>query len=184
MKYSCHKERTSNVLAAWHILLLCEQRSLSATTVSMHPKVYLYDIGLAKQLREVSIPALSLVETLHPQLRTSLGVLMENSIYLGLQQGKNFLNTTSGWRMKARRDVEVDFVVKVGELAVPIEVKATARPTQHHLAPICQYLQASAQNFGILVSSAPYCEFEQDSMRVINLSAYACSREALELLMD
>jgi predicted AAA+ superfamily ATPase len=69
-----HREASTvfALLKKWHLAIACEQKSFAATT-EFHPKAYLYDIGLARALRETSLPQLSLIDTALPDLRTALG---------------------------------------------------------------------------------------------------------------
>lgn len=162
---------TLETLCEWFIAYKCEQDTLSPTS-DIRPKVYLYDVGLANQLRASSLPRISLTTTQDPVLRTVLGGLVENSIYLALQQGKGFLNQVSGWKKSSGGSVEVDFVVKVNNMAVPIEVKCSATFDQRHLSGVRLYLEKTKQHLGALITTAKYEEIISDDLRIVNLPVY------------
>jgi hypothetical protein len=163
---------TLETLNEWLITYSCQQKAL-ATTSEPRPKVYLYDIGLARQLRETSLPTSSLLKTKDSMLRNALGGLVENAIYLDAQQGKGFLNDISGWRNSPRNPVEVDFIIKASDRSIPVEVKCSETLDQRHFSSIKIYLERTKNSLGILVSTAPYQEILYKEGIIINLSLYA-----------
>lgn len=172
-------KNTLEILNDWLISYRCEQRGSSPTTVS-HPKVYLYDIGILKDIRESVLPNLSLADKQGAELRTSLGGLIENAIYLSFQTGKGFLNEVNGWRKTSGVNVEVDFVIKLAQNTIPIEVKASQNISKKYFNTILTYLNFTKQNLGVLVSAAPYQKVVFDEMVIHQVPVYACSWEVIE----
>lgn len=165
---------TLETLCEWLIAYKCEQESFSPTTEA-RPKIYLYDVGLANQLRSASIPNVSLSKTKDPMLRTILGGLVENAIFLEMQQGKGFLNQIAGWRKSAGDSVEVDFVVKANNQAIPIEVKCSEKFDQRRLQGLKLYLDLTKQNLGVLISTAKFQRYSFNNQQIVNLPVYLTS---------
>ncbi len=172
------------LLAAWHLVLPCSQRSVSITSTKSHPKYYLYDIGLARQLRETTTPSLSIIETINSSLRTGLGGLIENVVYLDLVRGKGFLQDTNGWKSSPKRPVEVDFIHKTGEQAIPIEVKAATKVSSKYHSSILEYLRQSGGKLGILATAAPFSVVQTGEVKIINWPVYAGLSENLKSIMS
>lgn len=160
------------LLEAWHLALCCRQESLTPTTTSFHPKYYLYDVGLIKQLRESVQPKLSLKGTTAPTLRTNLGGLVEAAIFLSLQNGKGFLDSVVGWKKGPKHQIEVDFVIKSRGNPIPIEVKVARRFGPQHGTNVRHFLREAGLQTGIVVSTAPFEKAVQDELSVINVPVY------------
>lgn len=172
-----------SIMESWHLILSCKQLSFSQTSNNFHPKCYLYDIGLTKQLRETVLPPLSLVDTVSPVLRTSLGGLIENAIYLNLLSGTGFLQDISGWRQGVKSQQEIDFVMRFEDRSIPIEVKASIRTHQAHCKSLLKYLEESSETLGILISAAPFAVKKEAGKTIILLPVYYASRQAIENLV-
>lgn len=86
-----------DVLTSWHLIREIEQNSTNSTS-SLHPKRYCYDIGIAQDLRNMPFPNLSLTKTLNKVLRTQLGGILENAVYLSLVEYKFNNINISGWK--------------------------------------------------------------------------------------
>jgi predicted AAA+ superfamily ATPase len=158
-------------LALWHIVLLCEQHGMSPTS-HYAPKAYLYDVGLAKAMRESSLPHLSLEETTDQSLRTALGGLVENAVYLSLLSGKGFLQAPTGWKKDPKNPVEVDFIYKNHKTTLPIEVKASRRSHQKFTSSLVDYLHINGLKKGMLVSAAPFKVDIIEHLEIVHLPVY------------
>ena len=112
--------------------------------------------------------------------RTALGGLVENAIYLEMQQGKKFLNEISGWRKSTRDGVEVDFIYKLDRKTVPIEVKCSDKIDRRKFAGMKLYLQKSNQQLGIYVSTAPYEVIYEDGLTITNLPVYLAGADMIQ----
>lgn len=158
-------------LALWHIVLLCDQHGVSPTS-TYAPKAYLYDVGLAKAMRESSLPKIFLEETTDQSLRTALGGLVENAVYLSLLSGKGFLHAPTGWKKDPKNPVEVDFIYKASKTVLPIEVKASRRSHKKFTSSLFDYLRIHGLRKGVLVSAAPFKIESVDGIEIVHLPVY------------
>lgn len=77
-----------------------------------NPKIYFYDTGFRNYLVE---------NMAAPENRPDGGSLVENQVFIRLNQVKNEMTHIHFWRTKA--GAEVDFVLKQNERVIPVEVK-------------------------------------------------------------
>ena len=124
-----------------------------------------------------------LSRTQDPQLRTMLGGLIENAIFLEMQQGKRFLWEVAGWRKSTRETIEVDFVLRRESTTIPVEVKCAQKLDRRNLSGIEMYLKLSNQQTGVLVSTAPYEELPIHEKKIVNISVYLAAMEFIESLV-
>ncbi|MBI2603391.1 MAG: ATP-binding protein [Deltaproteobacteria bacterium] len=169
-------------LTRWHIVLPCEQQGLNPTS-NYSPKVYLYDIGLAKQFRESVLPKLSTAKTEDSLLRNALGGLVENAVFISLLSGKGFLTPPTGWKKDPKNPVEIDFILNSGAVPLPIEVKAAKKYNQRFGSSLLEYLHLTGLKRGVLVSAAPYQVDRIRDCEIINLPLYYCLASTLEQLI-
>lgn len=80
-----------------------------------NPKIYFYDTGFRNYLVENMVA---------PENRPDGGSLVENQVFIRLNQLKNEMTHIHFWRTKA--GAEVDFVLKQNERLIPVEVKYAA----------------------------------------------------------
>src|SRR5690606_25411652 len=97
-------------LQAWHLILTVEQRGTNSTT-DLSPKRYLYDIGIAQDVRSMPFPPLSTIGTTDAVLRNQLGGVLENFVLINLQEHHLGQATLSSWRKNQRGGAEIDFVL-------------------------------------------------------------------------
>ncbi|MBU4484187.1 AAA family ATPase [bacterium] len=137
-------------LEAWKILFKVSQNGPSPTT-NFHPKRYLFDLGLAKQLRESSKPHIDLMRTIGAAERTPLGGLIENATLLSLIE--NYTDV-SGWK-KSSSGSEVDFIIKKETRIIPFECKSVHSIKNSHLYGLRDYMEIYNIPVVIVVSLAP-----------------------------
>ena len=144
------------------------------------PKRYLHDLGVVNRYRSMAVPAISLLRTLDPPLRTPLGGLFENAVLLSLLEGGSAKKAVGTWRKAAKSTMDVDFVLDAVELGVkiPIECKAALSVRQRHAESVLEYLRMTHQQIGVLVSAAPLGMVCRSGGRVVlNVPAYLANRE-------
>ena len=137
-------------LEAWKMIFRVEQKGPGVET-SFHPKRYLFDLGIAKQLREMAIPGVSLLKTKEIDQRTPVGGLVENLVAQVLIAGQPEL---SGWK-KASSGSEVDFVVKQPGGVLPIECKSAYAIKNSHLGGLRDFMHRHKVARGMVVALAP-----------------------------
>jgi predicted AAA+ superfamily ATPase len=140
-------------LEAWHLVLLSNQYGMSAEhSFGYHPKRYLYDTGILRHLREMAVPSLRLLDRDNPEARTLIGGIIENQVAIDLSRNGR---TVAGWK-KTSAGNDIDFIVKIGESAWPMECKASLSLKGTHLRGTLDYLKLYKIKYGFIMSAAPY----------------------------
>jgi predicted AAA+ superfamily ATPase len=169
--------KVCELLQGWHLVHEIEQKGISSTT-AFHPKRYLYDVGIAADLRNMPFPQLSVLDTLNSALRTQVGGISENAVLLNLLPYNMGNLELSSWKKASENPSEVDFVWRGREL-IPIECKAALKISPRSFASLRNYMAESAAKFGLLVSAAPFSEHKEGSARLVNLPLYLCEGETI-----
>ena len=165
-------------LENWHMIYLSQQRgSYPEGTTLMHPKRYLFDLGLLNKLRTTGTPSFKVLENVESAHRKTLGGIIENFVAFHLM-GSGF--ELCGFRKDAA-GLEIDFVIKHKNLMIPLECKASLRSKDSHLKGLKIYMREFNQEIGILVSLAPFEIHKFSSGIIIRLPFYAI--EALPELL-
>ena len=147
------------------------------------PKRYLYDLGIAQDLREMPFPRLSTVATQNPALRTQLGGLFENALLLSIIADQARYGDISGWRKAGSESPELDFVWRNQEQLIAIECKATRKISMKHWSSLKAYHESIGESgvhaIGVLVSAAPFEIIRSRAGTLINLPLYLANGEML-----
>ncbi|MBI1871703.1 MAG: ATP-binding protein [Chlamydiae bacterium] len=138
-------------LENWKIIFRVDQRG-SFPESHFHPKRYLFDIGIAKELRESVVPPIHLLKTLNEVDRTSLGGLIENMVVNALVSQTPKL---CGWK-KSSSGSEVDLVLKRNDDIIPIECKSSLTIKNSHLSGLRDFMSVFKVPKGFVVSLAPF----------------------------
>ncbi len=159
-------------LEQWAIILNAVQRGPSPeSTHAYHPKRYLFDTGLLRQLREAAVPRISILDTIEMAQRRPLGGVLENQVAIALHHQMGVLR---GWK-RSSSGREIDFVVEQRNLNIPIECKAALKIKMTHLRGLRAYLESYDLKFGVVVSFAPYQQIQVDGRVILNIPAYLFS---------
>jgi len=183
-KYTHIAEKTNDakeilsLLKKWHLILDVEQHGLNSTTL-FYPKRYVYDLGIAQDRRKMPFPDLSTLETTNQVLRTQLGGILENYLFLSLDNYKLWNYDLTSWRKNSNEQVEVDFVWRVDNMLLPIECKSTMRVTNRNFSSVRSFLDESGLKLGFLASCAPFQVFKINGQTLINLPLYLCTPEII-----
>jgi len=166
-------KRTIELLKKWFIVIEVPQLG-STPSQKFSPKRYLYDIGILRSYRELSIPRISLASTLGSFERTPLGGLIENAICLSLLARNASPAPLSGWKKDKKHPIEVDFVFKLADGArLPIEVKASLQAQNKHLNSLSAYCERHSPETAVLVSLANFQQLPNlGKTKTFNLPAY------------
>lgn len=176
-KYNARK--VIEAMKAWHIVLEVCAHPLDPQHTNFLPKRYLHDLGVVNRHRSVVVPSLSLLRTLDPVLRTPLGGLFENAVLLSLLEGESAKKQVGTWRKNTKSSVEVDFILDAPDLnaKIPIECKATLKIKRRHVESVGEYLAATRQYFGVVVSAAPLGVVRQtNECCILNIPIYLASK--------
>ena len=108
-----------NILKQTYIIdLIKPYFSNVRTELTKNPKVYFIDSGLRN---------FSIMDFKPCDMRSDRGSLVENFVFSSLKRRLTPFDTLNFWRTKSK--AEVDFVLKVGQKVIPMEVKYTNTPT-------------------------------------------------------
>ncbi len=155
-------------LESWKMIVTIVQRG-SLPNTHFYPKRYMFDIGIAKALRDVAWPRIDLQSTMHAALRTPLAGIVESITALTLcEHGVDIC----GWK-KSSSGSEVDFVLTYNQQIIPVECKAAHSIKNSHLYGLRDYMTIYDIPIAIVVSLAAL-ELRQlsDSQRVLILPLY------------
>ncbi len=159
------------LLEEWLLAFEVEIRG-SLPTQKFWPKRYLYDIGILRYMRETAIPSISVLHTLDEALRTPLGGIIENAIYLQLRGSIGGYIPISSWKKNNREAVEVDFIKKSQTQTIPIEVKASLNVSSRHFKNLLTYCKQFHCSEGLLISLDNYQYLDIDGIKFKNIPAY------------
>lgn len=162
-----------NILAIfehWKLILKIDQKAPRTTSSnSLHPKRYLFDVGVARCKRESGIPSIDIAKTLHFAQREPLGGLMEQLLCVEL---KKLFPDLSGFRDK---NYEIDFLVKIKNEMVPIECKASLKTNKNQYRGLDLYHQTYQNKKAVVVSLAPYSVLHRSEYTLYHIPLYAVS---------
>ena len=162
-------------LEAWGLVLRSAQRGPAPeSSHRFHPKRYLFDTGILRHLRETAVPTIDIINTIDNAQRAPLGGVIENQVAIALQHE---IGALCGWK-RSSSGGEIDFIAP-GPL--PIECKAALDLMKTHLKGLRAYMDDFAVRTGIVVSLAPYAEFEIDGRRIVNVPLYRVDEAAAAL---
>ncbi|GEM_PF-585842 len=144
--------KTLSQLEAWRMITKVNQRG-SSEEQNFHPKRYLFDGGIAKELRESVMPKTHLLYSAGLQ-RNFLGGLVENLaanllLFLDPQQELN------GWKRNVSGS-EIDFVLQHANSVMPVECKATLKVKNSHLGGVRHFMELYQIPLGVVTSLAPF----------------------------
>jgi len=160
-------ENILSVFENWKFIYKLEQKTFSPTkSNSLFPKRYLFDVGIAKHKRELGIPRISLLETLHFAEREPLGGLMEQ---LACMELNHQFSSVCGYKTSS---YEVDFVLKQKDQMIPVECKAALTPNKNQYRSLDLYHQEMKNKKAILLSLAPYSEVKREGYTLYHLPLY------------
>ncbi len=178
-----HAKQITSALAQWHIAYEVETQAIPpGKGGNFLPKRYLHDCGVVQQRRAFAAPPISLLKTVDPLLRASLGGLIENAVLIQLLSGQSASLQIGTWKKDAGSPIEVDFVLKLTQfgLSLPIECKAALQVKKKHYKNILHYLELTHQTIGLLVSAAPLEYISVGEKMIIQVPVYLASRKNIE----
>ncbi len=158
-------------LELWRMLIKSDQKGGKASN-QFHPKRYLFDHGLAKRLREMALPKLSFSKLMGKE---TLGGLLENMVAIELFR-QNPLSPLVGYK-KSSSGTEIDFMFKLKEATLPLEVKSVAQVKKTHLKGLKGYLEMGLSPLGIVISLSPLETFHLNKKtKIYNIPFYLLER--------
>jgi predicted AAA+ superfamily ATPase len=167
-------EKVLSIERAWRLIYEIEQKGINATS-RFFPKRYLYDIGVAQEIREMPFPEIGLLSSDSPILRTQIGGVFENAVLSQMISHQNSEANISGWKKNSNEGIEVDFIWRLEDALLPIECKASLRVTSRSFASLRQYTKLTGASVAILVSAAPYSAHKEGAVTFINMPVYLFS---------
>lgn len=152
----------------WKLVHKIEQRSSDPTRAnSLHPKRYLFDVGVARLKREAGFPTVDTVGTLGAAQREPLGGLIEQ---LAVSELKPLWPDLCGFR---DRSYEIDFILKSGSETIPVECKASLKVNSNQYKGLDLYQKRYGNKRAFVISLAPFQVVKRSSYEIIHLPVYA-----------
>lgn len=93
-----HARNILEAMKSWHIVIEAIPYALDPGHSNFLPKRYLHDTGVLNLFRSLAVPAISLISTIDPLLRTPLGGLFENAVAVSLLSGESAFKSLSTWK--------------------------------------------------------------------------------------
>ncbi len=178
-----YARKVVEAMKLWHIILEVQHFSFDPNRSVFLPKRYLHDLGVINRKRALAAPAISILDTIDPALRTPLGGLFENAVLLNLLEGESASKAITTWKKNTKTNIEVDFVLdsELTRKKIPIECKASLHFKRKHTQNIIQYLLSTHQKTGFVVSAAPMDRITtKEGFTIINLPVYLATRDNIE----
>jgi uncharacterized protein len=172
-------KKICSILKSWKLIYEIEQRG-NAPNSTFYPKRYIYDIGIAHDLRDLSLPNISILHTLSSAQRTPLGGLLENALLLQVISDEDRLSI-SGWKNSSNDNKEIDFVLK-SEQYYPIECKSSLKYSSKQIYGLREYLKISGLSSAALISLSPYQKIQEEKCTFYNVPFYLFDKNLLEKL--
>ena len=158
------------LLEAWKLIHKLDVRGARPEQQNFAPKRYLYDPGLANDLRLTGLPQIDILDSLNAAQRAPLGGIVENLLateWVGLGQA------LVGWK-KGVNSYEVDFVYRtpLGR-TIPIECKASLKTSTRDVRGLVAYAERYGSNMGVIVNlDLPGEIITPSGFRVIHIPLY------------
>jgi predicted AAA+ superfamily ATPase len=158
------------LLESWKLVLKLEVRGERPEHQGYSPKRYLFDPGLANDLRLAVLPRISVVADLKAAQRTPLGGILENILATELAAVGQAL---TGWKQGVN-SYEVDFVYRTETGAtVPVECKASVSSRGRDTRGLSEYAERHDSRLGVLVNlDTPGTLTTSSGVKVVHIPVY------------
>ena len=162
------------LLESWKLIYKSNIQGTRPEQQGFSPKRYLYDPGLANDLRLTALPRIDILSSLDAAHRTPLGGIIENMLATELVALGQDL---TGWK-KGVNSSEVDFIFRMalGD-TIPIECKASLVTRPRDTGGLSEYAARHGSNLGVLVNlDMPGKLTTSTGLKVIHIPVYLLSR--------
>ena len=162
------------LLESWKLIHRLEVRGARPEQQGYAPKRYLYDPGLANDLRLTALPRIDVLSDLNAAHRTPLGGIVENLLATELVAvGQSLV----GWK-KGANSYEVDFVHQAESgNTVPIECKASLTTSPRDVRGLVEYATRHSSHQGILINfDIPGALTTSTGLKVTHIPPYLINR--------
>ena len=162
------------LLESWKLIYKSNIQGTRPEQQGFSPKRYLYDPGLANDLRLTALPRIDILSSLDAAHRTPLGGIIENMLATELVALGQDL---TGWK-KGVNSSEVDFIFRtaLGD-TIPIECKASLVTRPRDTGGLSEYAARHGSNLGVLVNlDMPGKLTTSTGLKVIHIPVYLLSR--------
>ena len=162
------------LLESWKLIHKSETQGTRPENQSFSPKRYLYDPGLANDLRLTALPRIDIIENLDAAHRAPLGGIIENLLATELVTiGQDLI----GWK-KGTNSSEVDFIYRTEQGdTIPIECKASLVTRPRDTGGLAEYASRHGSSLGMLINlDRPGTLTTRTGLKVIHIPAYLINR--------
>ncbi|MCY3869827.1 MAG: AAA family ATPase [Gemmatimonadetes bacterium] len=162
------------LLESWKLIYKSNIQGTRPEQQGFSPKRYLYDPGLANDLRLTALPRIDILSSLDAAQRAPLGGIIENMLATELVALGQDL---TGWK-KGVNSSEVDFIFRtaLGD-TIPIECKASLVTRSRDTGGLSEYAARHGSNLGVLVNlDMPGKLTTSTGLKVIYIPVYLIDR--------
>jgi predicted AAA+ superfamily ATPase len=133
-------------LRQWHLVYFIENETKQQTSKKGYSsKKYLFDTGLLNLLINHSMP----VSLARPSELSAK--LLESAVLQELVSRTGSVRRITSFKSSNKIANELDFVARIGNRTIPIEVKASSKINQKSISQVLSYLEISQSKRGIVV---------------------------------
>lgn len=129
--------------------------------LSKNPKIYFLDLGFRNNLME-NMNALD--------LRSDKGALIENAVFIRLNELFEGINKINFWRTKA--GAEVDFVVHLGDRLIPIEVKYSPFDTPKISRSLANFIDSFKPERTLVLTKNYWGQIKREKTSILFVPVY------------
>ena len=162
------------LLESWKLIYKSNIQGTRPEQQGFSPKRYLYDPGLANDLRLTALPRIDILSSLDAAQRAPLGGIIENMLATELVALGQDL---TGWK-KGVNSSEVDFIYRtaLGD-TIPIECKASLVTRPRDTGGLSEYATRHGSNLGVLVNlDMPGKRTTSTGLNAIHIPVYLIDR--------
>lgn len=162
------------LLESWKLIYKSNIQGTRPEQQGFSPKRYLYDPGLANDLRLTALPRIDILSSLDAAQRAPLGGIIENMLATELVALGQDL---TGWK-KGVNSSEVDFIFRtaLGD-TIPIECKASLVTRPRDTRGLSEYAARHGSKLGVLVNlDMPGKLTTSSGLKAIHIPVYLIDR--------
>ncbi len=138
-------------LEMWKIIKTVPQHGPKVES-HFHPKIYLFDVGIARTLRQETGLQLDFSKSIDPATKRNQGGFIEAALLHHLWDSSSEI---SGWK-KSSSGTEIDFVIKKNKKMIACECKSSSEIKSQHLTGVLDFLDFYNLQEAHVFSFAPW----------------------------
>jgi len=129
--------------------------------LSKNPKIFFMDMGFRNNLME-NMNGLD--------KRSDAGAIVENSVFIRLNELCGGINKINFWRTKS--GAEVDFIIHVGDKIIPVEVKYSSFTSEKLSRSFLSFIDSFKPGYGIVLTKNYWGSLKRNTTKVLFIPVY------------